>query len=122
MWRSIWNARRLRVEGLVWKVGDESKIIIWTDMLVPTTTASFIQSLLRILKQDATVNELLDKETNWWNTTLVHEVFSAEEAGLICSMAVCPCRGEDRLVWASNKNGEYTVRSAYHIAKERFEV
>ncbi|XP_059442059.1 uncharacterized protein LOC132174415 [Corylus avellana] len=87
VWRSIWNARRLLVEGLAWRVGDGSKISIWKDKWVSTSTARLIQSLVLILAQDAKVSELLDKETNWWNTTLVHEVFSAEETGLISNMA-----------------------------------
>ena len=53
---------------------------------------------------------------------LIHEIFSAKEAGLICGMAVSPCSGEDRLTWHYNKNGEFTVRSAYHLAKDKFEV
>jgi hypothetical protein len=60
------------------------------------------------------VNELLDRDANWWNTALIHEIFQAEEAELICDLAVSPRSGVDRLI--------FTVRSAYHLAKDKYEV
>lgn len=40
---------------------------------------------------------------------------------MICSMGVCPCRGKDIMAWEGTKNGVFTIRSAYHLALERFE-
>jgi hypothetical protein len=122
IWRSLWNARQLLAEGLIWRVGDGSQIGIWRDRWVPVANGGLIQSPVRILEGDAKVSELLDRNTNWWNYSLVHEVFSVEEAELICSIPVCPSGGEDRLIWQHNKTGEYTVRSGYHFAKGKFEA
>ena len=41
-----------------------------------------------------------------------------EEAEIICSMAICPRMQQDRVVWVGNKYGDFSVRSAYHLAKE----
>jgi hypothetical protein len=46
--------------------------------------------------------------------------FHKEEAEEICRLAVCPIRNKDRMAWAGNANGEYSVKSGYHLAKERF--
>jgi hypothetical protein len=54
--------------------------------------------------------------------SLIRDIFSVEEATLIGRMAVSPRSGMDRLVWSHTKNGEFTVRSAYHLAKDKFEV
>lgn len=67
------------------------------------------------------MSAFLDHNTNWWNTDLVKSVFNTEEANIICSMVVSPHRGKDGLAWAGTKNGQFTVRSAYHLAKESFE-
>lgn len=53
---------------------------------------------------------------------LIKDIFMDEEAGAICSLPVCPRANDDKLIWAYTKNGEYTVKSGYHLAKERFEV
>jgi hypothetical protein len=73
---------------------------------------------VRLLPRDAKVCELLDPDTNWWNTSMVQNVFNAEEAQVICSMGVSPRTRHDHLVWAGTKQGDYTVRSAYHMVKE----
>jgi hypothetical protein len=122
VWRSFWNARVLLVEGLFWRVGDGQRISIWYDKWVPKAMGGYLQSPVRILDRNTKVSALLDRETNWWNVPLIHEIFSVEEAALICGMAVSPRSGVDRLIWHCNKNGEFSVRSAYYLAKDKFEV
>jgi hypothetical protein len=94
-WRSIWNSRRLLREGIIWRVGTGSRIRIWDEPWLPSPGNHFVESPVRLLGRDATVSELLDINTNWWNMELVHAVFNMEEASRICKMGVCPCRGID---------------------------
>jgi hypothetical protein len=74
----------------------------------------FVVVIIEIQK----VSELLDVDTNWWKTELVNNTFNEDEARLICGMAVCPRNRQDKLVWTSTKNRKFSVRSAYHLAKE----
>jgi hypothetical protein len=71
VWRSIWNAKRLLGEGLVWRIGNGKKVSIWSDKWAPTSTGGYIQSPIKILDQEAQVSELLDIDTNCWNMNLV---------------------------------------------------
>jgi hypothetical protein len=119
-WRSIWNSRKLLNEGLFWRVGDGQSISIWGDKWLPKPTPHIIQSPIRSLDSSAKVCDLLDRDTNWWKIDLIHEIFHKEEAEEICRLAVCPIRNKDRMAWAGNANGEYSVKSGYHLAKERF--
>ena len=89
---------------------------------MPKAVGGYIQSPVQILDRNAKVSKLLNRDTNWWDTSTIHEVFSAEEAELICGMTVSPRSGEDRLIWNYNKSGDFTVRNAYHLAKDKFEV
>jgi hypothetical protein len=70
-----------------------------------------------LLDSEARVSLLIDGETKWWNQTLVRAIFRREEADLICSLPICPRPQSERLIWAGSKNGEFSVRSAYHFAK-----
>jgi hypothetical protein len=36
----------------------------------------------------------------------------------ICSIAICPRTQQDPVVWVGNKNGDFSVCSVYHLAKE----
>lgn len=117
-WRSIWNAKPLLKEGLIWWVEDGESINIWKDKWIPSATTHAIQSPIQILDSEAKVCDLIDMDTNWWNTPLVEEVFNPEEAKLICGMVICPRTQIDYMVWGGTKAGVYMVRSAYHLAKD----
>jgi hypothetical protein len=119
VWRSLWSAKPHLKEGLVWQVGDGSSIRIWGDKWISKATAHTAKSPIQVLHQDARVSKLLDHDSNWWNIELIHNVFTAEEANEIYGMVVCPRSKVDRLVWAGTKDGEFSVRSAYHMIKEQ---
>ncbi|XP_059438559.1 uncharacterized protein LOC132171289 [Corylus avellana] len=117
-WRNIWNAKSLLNRGLIWWVGNGSSIKIWHDRWVPVPSTYAIQSPMRILDSEETVDALIDEETQWCNTPLIHEIFSRDEAAMICSIPICPGRQRDRLAWMGTKNGEFSFKSAYHLAKD----
>lgn len=81
-----------------------------------------VQSPVRGLERNTTVNALIDVDTNWWNRSLEEGIFLAEEAKKICGMALSPLKQADKLVWVGNKNGEFSVKSAYHLARSRQEM
>jgi ribonuclease HI len=116
-WRSIWSAKPLLQKGLVWRVGDGKQIKIWKDKWIPTPTSYMIQSPHRVLDLEARVSSLINMDTNWWNIPLIREVFNREEADTIYGLALCLGRQEDKQIWVGSKNGLFTVRSAYHLAK-----
>lgn len=59
-------------------------------------------SPIRILDLEAKVSDLLDPDTNWWKVNLVHEIFTAKEAELICSTAVCMPMEWGRTNWCGH--------------------
>jgi hypothetical protein len=60
----------------------------------------------------------MDEDQNWWNLHLLRELFSHEEVEKICRLIPCPERQPDTLIWWGTQNGNFTVRSAYHLARE----
>jgi hypothetical protein len=60
----------------------------------------------------------MDSDTYGWNRGLLEALFSSEEVSTISSIAISPHR-EDTLSWRGTKNGIFTVKSAYHMAKMR---
>ena len=117
-WHSICNAKSLLQAGFVWRAGDGTSINIWTYPWLPILGSHKVQSPMNAQLAEAKVSVLLDMETNWWKTDLIHILFGAEEADAICSMLVCLRTRQDKLVWEGTKHGNYTVCSAYHMGKE----
>jgi len=64
------------------------------------------------------VADLIDPDTNCWNLPLIEEVFTMDEAKIISSIPLSPLKPNDLLIWRCMSNGQFTVRSAYHMEKE----
>lgn len=72
---------------------------------------------MKILPADATVSVLIDEDTKQWNRDLIFRVFNPFEAQQIVNIPVSRRLPVDRLVWHFEKNGLYSVKSAYHLLK-----
>jgi hypothetical protein len=120
-WRSILSSRDLLSEGLIWKIGDGKTANIWKDRWVPIPITYSIQSQRRILSDDAKVVEIIDPDTRWWNKPLITAIFNHEEVEIICNIPLSRYGQPDVLRWQGTTSGEFTVRSAYHLEKEKQE-
>ena len=78
-WKSISGSRALIREGLIWQIGNGEQVKIWGDKWVPTSATFSIQSSPKILHEQAIVNELIDRDTHWWNVKLLEDIFNEEE-------------------------------------------
>jgi ribonuclease HI len=117
-WRSIWQAKSLLQEGLMWRVGNGSRIKLWDDKWIPATPHKVLDPV-RILSRDARVADIINQEANWWDIPLIEQIFSGETVEKICSIPISPRSQEDKLIWAGTNNGMFSIRSAYHLEVER---
>jgi hypothetical protein len=88
--------------GLLWQIGEGSKVKVWGDKWLPTPTTYSVQSLYRLLGKDARVKELIDVDTRWWNTRLIKEIFMEDEAATICKLPLNVYKHKDVMMWRSS--------------------
>ena len=50
-----------------------------------------------------------------WDTHIIDSMFSADDATDIKQIAIGGPEMDDYLAWNHTKNGQFTVRSAYHL-------
>jgi ribonuclease HI len=117
-WRSIYSSCGLLREGLIWRIGNGSGVRIWKDKWLPRSSTFMIQSQPVILDPNATVKELIDGATNWWKIPLLEQLFTKEEVQLILTIPVSVSSQADVCIWRGNKNGLFSVKSAYYIHME----
>jgi hypothetical protein len=118
IWRSIYKSRALVKEGLIWRIGDGSRVHIWGDKWLPIPTTYCVQSPPKNLAPDALVSELIERRVGGWKQNLLLENFNKEEVEAIQSIPISFTNQPDRQIWRSTMKGEFTVGSAYHMAKE----
>lgn len=68
-----------------------------------------------LLSEDALVSELIDEDTKHWNRGLIFLCFERNVAQQIINTPLSFRLPPDELVWNWEKDGEYSVRSAYHL-------
>lgn len=99
-------------------MGDGNDIKNWGDKWIPAPTSCSIQSPRKILEEGAKVVKLIDQDTKWWIINLIKEVFREEEARVICQIPLSPGRQKNLFIWRGTSNGEFSIRSAYHLEED----
>ncbi|KAK7859277.1 hypothetical protein CFP56_007775 [Quercus suber] len=62
----------------------------------------------------------VDEDRGEWDVGLVKQIFLAYDAETILSTPLSNRLPPDKVIWAANKNGRFSVRSAYRLAMEEF--
>jgi hypothetical protein len=111
-WRSIIHGRSLLERGIIWRVGNGSKIKILQDRWIPRLILSSLRTLVP-LTTGQTVDYLLSEDGLSWNEPCVRSVFEGNVDELTLQIPISRQGGEDFLSWPHNNTGVYTVGSAY---------
>lgn len=61
------------------------------------------------------VSSLIDIENRTWKAELIRSLFLPFEPNTILNISLSYNLPEDKVIWISNRKGEFTVRSAYYI-------
>jgi hypothetical protein len=108
-WKSIISSCNILKEGLVWRVGNGSQIRIWKDRWIPQPTTYRVRSSPQLLDLDATANMLINKDTKWWDLSMLESNFNKEEIQLIQSIPISYTNRKDVLIWKGTTNGLFSV-------------
>jgi hypothetical protein len=120
-WRSILFGRDLLLKGVQWGIGDGKSVKINSDPWIPGRPPYMLKPVKKI-PDVATVSCLIDDETGCWIEETVNAFFDSETAQQILQIHISR-HGGDFVYWPHTKNGLYTVRSAYNLARaDRFFV
>jgi hypothetical protein len=117
-WRSLFNAKPVIELGLRWSIGNGQQVKIWKDSWLPELSSFKVWSPVRNLDEDAVVAELIDVDLKKWKSELVLNSFNDFEARQILNIPLSWLLPEDKMIWSWERNGQYSVRSAYHLLKE----
>lgn len=120
-WKSIIHGRLLLREGLVWRVGNGSKINIWMDNWIPRD--GLIRPIgAKDMQNINYVDDLLDYSWKNWDLPTLQWVFSDYDVVDISQIVVGGLGRDDMLAWNYTKNGQFTVWSTYHLEMKMKEL
>ncbi|KAM2204787.1 hypothetical protein ACFX1S_024390 [Malus domestica] len=113
-WKGIFEARKVLLQGLRWRVGDGACINIREDLWFPRPSTFKVKPLVNL--QATLVSDLIDSGSNFWRVDLISASFHRDDVAPILSIPLSRTGCCDRMVWHHNANGDYSVRSGYGVA------
>lgn len=63
-----------------------------------------------IRDEPRTIAELINQETHEWEEQILQDLFEEEVVQLILQIPISEHSEEDKLIWASAKSGNYTIK------------
>jgi len=73
-------------------------------------------------RADLFVADLIDLEAGCWREDLVRQIFFPLDAEVILNIPLCTTWPDDNLIWHYSADGEYSVRSAYHLLRDKMRL
>lgn len=115
VWRIILSVRDFIQQCARWRIGNGDKVTVCKDNWIPRNAGFKISGHVRNLASGVKVCELIHWDLGSWKRKLIFNSFDLQEAKKIVSIPLSFKKTKDTLIWHHEKNGDYFVRSAYHI-------
>lgn len=112
-WRAIEHGLELFKKGIIWRVGNGRSIRAWRDHWIPRD-----YSRKPITKRGNCrlkwVSDFIDGN-DFWNMEIINRYFWPVDVATIAGIRISSCGEEDCVAWHPDKNGIFSVRSAYML-------
>ncbi|KAF9604595.1 hypothetical protein IFM89_008039 [Coptis chinensis] len=117
MFRSIMKAKEVVTRGMVWKVGDGSKKFFWNDPWVYFLGVyKPLRHWVEVETQDIPIVTVQDAilAGGFWNEPLLLSLPMPIKSAI--TSTIIRANIPDKLVWQFTKKGNFSAKSAYHVA------
>ena len=105
------------LSGHCWRVGNGLSINVLKDKWIPNYPTNKILHPVHGDVTDMLVADMINLNLHIWRSEEVMATFHREEAEAICQIPLSRRDVNDTIIWLHNSNGVFTVKSAYHVAR-----
>ena len=117
-WKSILRGRDIISRGAKWRVGNGRNIMVFADQWLPNEGSGKVSSPPGTHDPELRVASLIDHDLHCWKTDLVDAIFSPAKARVIKAIPLSFMDSPDWLFWPWSRNGVYSVKSGYKLARD----
>ncbi|XP_074315228.1 uncharacterized protein LOC141651412 [Silene latifolia] len=114
-WRSILEARSVMEQGLRRRIGDGQEMLIWGHAWLPNTQTGRVISPCLPGNEEMRVSELMREDGRGLDAERIAQLLLPFECDRVMNLRVSPNRQRDIWYWGRERDGLYTVRSAYKM-------
>ena len=110
-------AQPILLSGHCWRVGNGLSINILKDRWIPNYPTNSILHLVHEDVEGMMVADLINPNLHIWRIEEIMANCHREEAKAICQIPLSHRDVNDTIIWLHNSKGEFSVKSAYHMAR-----
>ena len=122
-WKAVERMKSFVKNGACFLVGDGTFIDVWKEPWVPWLPNFTPQPKHELFSSSSLkVADLFDCHTRYWNVSKLNELFEVNSVEAIKKILVPAFPKEDKLIWALDPKGIFSVRSALKSSFPHFEV
>ena len=114
-WASIHEGKYFLKEKVLWQIMSGNEVRVWKDRWIKEVRLVCLGSELEIGQKK--VASLINRNSNVWETKVIGEYITEEQAQAICVIPICTSGGKDRVVWPDTNDEKYTIKVRYHCLK-----
>jgi hypothetical protein len=118
VWRSIWSAKFVVRNGYKWSIGPGFDIPLWNQKWLSDGSDLQPPFNLDLELLNMTVSDMMVTNGRSWNTPLIRDLFDPSAASKILQTPLIESVNHDNLIWRHEKDGLYSVKSAYRYCVE----
>ncbi|XP_050130812.1 uncharacterized protein LOC126607280 [Malus sylvestris] len=113
-WSSLLSGRELIAIGSHWQIMGGEDVRVWVDRWLPLLPSGDPMPLGEVeVTKNLRVSSLIDSSSRQWDFEFLRPFLSMEDQRAIQETLIGDSMRKDRLVWATNRNGKYSVKSGY---------
>ncbi|XP_021859944.2 uncharacterized protein [Spinacia oleracea] len=114
-WRSLWGAKSLLLDGMMWRVGSGTYINVWEGGWLPNSQVPPKPRVGSIVNQDLMVSECIDHISREWRSEVIRDAFTEEDCKQIMQIPLSIFHSTDSMYWSLTKDGIYSVKTGYWL-------
>ncbi|KAL6215320.1 hypothetical protein ACLB2K_014751 [Fragaria x ananassa] len=115
-WRSIKEARPILKAGLQWRIGNGTRVGIWSSDWIPGFPAQSLSQPHDTIFE--LVSNLIDDASWTWNRHAVYACFPQQVADVVLQIPLNSRFTQDKLAWKFEQKGFFSVKSAYSAVRD----
>lgn len=115
-WSSLLAGRDLILRGARWQILDGSRVHLWTDKWLPCVANPILRPTDGSTRDDTLmVSTISNPISMQWNLSSICDAISDRDLEIFLTLPLGDGSESDRVIWPLNRNGDYSVKSGYHL-------
>ncbi|PNX79261.1 ribonuclease H [Trifolium pratense] len=114
-WRGIWKAREILMNGCRWSIGSGTSIKIMSEPWLRGQGSVWLPSPQIQGVHNFTTNDLMLPNMKVWDKEKIESIFPMHIANCILETPLLDIIENDKLIWADDMHGQYSVKSGYKL-------